>query len=250
MCYSFTNHNFPLQLIWLETPSNPCLNISDIAAIAKVVQTHKNIIFVVDNTLMTSYFQRPLDFGADIVMYSLTKYMNGHNDVLSGALIVNDAKIYENLKLIQIKYGLTCSPFDSFLVNRGIKTLPLRMKKHCENSTAVARFLETHPNVIKVIHPALASHPQHELAKRQSTGHCGLLIVQLNGTVNEAKKFILNLNVFKSSDSFGSITSFAVIPYVQFIIDFLSIIYILMFLTLDAMMYDAFYFLQRIRKSY
>lgn len=179
-----------------------------------MARTHKNIIFVVDNTLLTSYFQRPLDLGADIVMYSLTKYMNGHNDVLAGALVLNDSIIYEDLKLIQVKYGLTCSPFDCFLVNRGIKTLPLRMNKHCENSTAIAKFLQKQPYVLKVIHPALPSHPQHELARNQSTGHSGLLIVQLKGTVNEAKKFILNLNIFKSSDSLGSFTSFAVISYV------------------------------------
>lgn len=202
-----------LQLIWLETPSNPCLKMSDIAAIAKAARSHKHIIFVVDNTLITSYFQQPLELGADIVMYSLTKYMNGHNDVLAGALVINDSKIYEELKLIQVKFGLACSPFDCFLVNRGLKTLPLRMKKHCENSTAVARYLENHPKVVKVIHPALESHPHYELAKKQSSGHCGLVVVQLKGTISEATKFIQNLKVFLSSDSFGTCTSFAVIPY-------------------------------------
>lgn len=161
---------------------------------------------------MTSYFQQPLELGADIVMYSLTKYMNGHNDVLAGGLVINDSKIYDELKLIQVKFGLTCSPFDCFLVNRGIKTLPLRMKKHCENSIAVARYLEKHPKVVNVIHPALQSHPQHELAKKQSSGHCGLVIVQLSGTINEAKNFILNLKVFLSSDNLGTCTSFAVLP--------------------------------------
>lgn len=177
-----------------------------------MAKSKKNIIFVVDNTLLTSYFQRPLDLGADIVMYSLTKYMNGHNDVLAGALVLNDSHIYDQLNHIQVKYGLACSPFDCFLINRSIKTLAIRMNKHCENSTTVANFLENHPNVLKVIHPALSSHPQHELAKKQSSGNCGLVIVQLKGTVKEATKFILNLRVFKSSDSFGSFTSFAVIP--------------------------------------
>ncbi|XP_055298496.1 cystathionine gamma-lyase-like [Sitodiplosis mosellana] len=200
------------RLIWLETPSNPCLKISDIAAIAKAARSHKDIIFVVDNTLMTSYFQQPMQLGADIVMYSLTKYMNGHNDVLAGALVINDSKIYEDLKLIQVKFGLTCSPFDCFLVNRGLKTLPLRMNKHCENGTAVARYLEKHPKVVKVIHPGLPSHPQYELAKKQSSGYCGLVVVQLSGTINEATKFIHNLKVFLSSDSFGTCTSFAVLP--------------------------------------
>lgn len=190
------------------------MKISDIAAIAKLVRSRQDadIIFVVDNTLLTSYFQRPLDLGADIVMYSLTKYMNGHNDVFAGALVMNDSNIYERLKLIQVNHGLICAPFDCYLINRGLKTLALRMKKHCENGLAVARFLESHPKVLRVSHPGLSTHPQYELAKMQSTGHCGLVVIQLNGTTDEAKKFILNLRVFLSSDSLGSFTSFAVIP--------------------------------------
>lgn len=201
-------------MIWIETPSNPCLKLSDIAAIAKLARSRPDadIIFLVDNTLLTSYFQRPLDLGADVVMYSLTKYMNGHNDVLAGALVMNNPANYEKLKLIQVEHGLTCSPFDCYLINRGLKTLPLRMDKHFQNGLAVAKFLEAHPKVLKVVHPSLASHPQHELAKKQSSGHCGLIVVQLDGTVDDAKKFILNLRVFLSSDSLGSFTSFAVIP--------------------------------------
>lgn len=161
---------------------------------------------------MTSYFQRPLDLRADIVMYSLTKYMNGHNDVLAGALVTNDNVLYEALKLIQVKHGLTCAPFDCYLVNRGLKTLALRMQKHCENSIAVAQYLEKHSKVLKVIHPGLSSHPQYELAKKQSTGHCGIVLVQIDGTIVHVKKFILSLRVFVSSDSLGTCTSFAVIP--------------------------------------
>lgn len=200
--------------MWLESPTNPCLKISDIAAIAQVIRVccDSKTIFAVDNTLLTSYFQRPLELGADLVMYSLTKYMNGHNDVLAGALVTNNSKLYDELKLIQVKHGLTCSPFDCYLVNRGIKTLSLRMDKHCENSAAVARFLEKHPKVLKVVHPGLSSHPQHVLAQKQSTGHSGMMVIQLHGSVNEAKKFILNLRVFMSSDSLGTCTSFAVLP--------------------------------------
>lgn len=202
-------------MIWIETPSNPCLKISDIAGIAKLAHSRRDtdIIFVVDNTLLTSYFQRPLELQADVVMYSLTKYMNGHNDVLAGALVVNDTKLYEELKLIQVNHGLTCSPFDCYLINRGLKTLSLRMKQHFENGLAVAKFLEAHPKVLKVSHPWLPSHSQHELAKSQSSGHCGLIVIQLDGTVEEAKKFILNLRIFLSSDSLGSFTSFCVLPY-------------------------------------
>lgn len=139
----------------MESPINPCLKVSDIAAIAQVIRSRcdNKTIFAVDNTLLTSYFQRPLELGADLVMYSLTKYMNGHNDVLAGALVTNNSKLFEELKLIQVKHDLTCSPFDCYLVNRGIKTLGLRMDKHCQNSLAVARFLEKHPKVLKVCIP-------------------------------------------------------------------------------------------------
>lgn len=202
------------QLFWLESPTNPCLNISDIEAIGQIIRSNNGTktIFVVDNSLMTSYFQRPLNLGADIVMYSLTKYMNGHNDVLAGALVLNNSELYEELKLIQVKHGLICAPFDCYLVNRGLKTLALRMSKHCENSITVAKYLEKHPKVLKVIHPGLTSHPQFELAKKQSSGHCGMILVQLNGSLNEVKKFILSLRVFVSSDSLGTYTSFAVLP--------------------------------------
>lgn len=211
---NFYNYFESIQLVWLESPTNPCLKVSDIAAIAQAIRSRcgSKTIFCVDNTLLTSYFQRPLELGADLVMYSLTKYMNGHNDVLAGALVTNNSKLYDELKLIQVKHGLTCSPFDCYLVNRGLKTLSLRMDKHCENSLAVAQYLEKHQKVLKVSHPGLPSHPQYELAKKQSSGHSGMIVIQLLGTVNEAKKFILNLRVFMSSDSLGTCTSFAVLP--------------------------------------
>lgn len=190
------------------------MKVSDIAAIAQLAHSNKEneIIFAVDNTFLTSYFQRPLELGADVVAYSLTKYMNGHNDVLAGALVVNNSKIYDDLKFIQSKYGSPLSPFDCYLVNRGLKTLPLRMQKHCENGIAVAKYLASHPKVLNVVHTALPSHPQCELSKKQSSGHCGMLVIQLNGTIIEAKKFIQNLRLFLSSDSLGSFTSFAVLP--------------------------------------
>ena len=190
------------------------MKVSDIAAIADVAHSHKgnDIIFAVDNTFLTSYFQRPLELGADIVAYSLTKYMNGHNDVMAGAVVVNSTKIYNDLKFIQSKYGLIVSPFDCYLINRGLKTLSLCMQKHCENGIGVAKYLATHPKVLKVVHTALPSHPQSELIEKQSSGHCGMLLIQLKGTIIEAKKFIRNLRIFLSSDSLGSFTSFAVLP--------------------------------------
>lgn len=188
--------------------------MSDITAIAEVAHSNKenDILFVIDNTFLTPYFQRPLELGADIVTYSLTKYMNGHNDVMAGATVVNDKKLYDELKFIQSKYGMISSPFDCYLINRGLKTLPLRMDKHCENSTAVAQYLVRHPKVLKVNHTALTSHAQYELSKKQSSGHSGMLTVQLSGGFNEAKAFIQSLKFFLSSDSLGSFTSFAVLP--------------------------------------
>lgn len=138
--------------------------------------------------------------------------MNGHNDVSAGAIVVNDSQLYEELKWIQINYGLICAPFDCYLVNRGLKTLALRMDKHCENSLTVARYLEKHPKISKVIHPGLPSHPQYVLARTQSSGHCGMILIQLNGSLDEAKKFVLALRVFRSSDSLGTYASFASLP--------------------------------------
>lgn len=145
-------------------------------------------------------------------MYSLTKYMNGHNDVCGGALTFNDTSTYNKLKRIQSKFGSLLSPFDCYLVIRGLKTLPLRMQKHCENGIAIARYLESHPKVVKVYHLALESHPHHELAKKQSSGHCGIVTFQINGTVDETKKFILSLRIILSSGSVGACNSYAMIP--------------------------------------
>ncbi|XP_055298497.1 putative cystathionine gamma-lyase 2 [Sitodiplosis mosellana] len=201
------------KLMFFETPSNPCLKYSDIAAIAKLVHSQNNgqIVVAVDNTMLTSYFQRPLEFGVDVVMYSLTKYMNGHSDVLAGALVLNDTEIYNKLKIVQTKYGSVLSPFESFLTNRGLKTLPLRMQRHSENGIAVAYYLETQKNVVKVIHPAFPSHPQHELAKKQSSGYCGIVTFQINGGLEESKKFVQNLRLFQSCGSLGSYGSYVMI---------------------------------------
>lgn len=188
--------------------------MSDIAAIAKVARSRNGIIFAVDNTLLTPYFQRPLELGADISMYSCTKYMNGHNNVLAGALMFNSTEFYDGLQMVQQKYGSILPAFDCSLLNRGLKTLSLRMEKHCENGIALARYLEKHPKVMSVSHPALPTHPHYELAKKQTTGHCGLFAFRISGTVNEAKKFIRYLRIFASSGSLGSISSFAMIPYV------------------------------------
>lgn len=202
-------------MIWVETPSNPCLKISDLAAIAQIARSRDpKIMFIVDNTMLTSYFQRPLDLGANVVFYSLTKYMNGHNDVLGGALVTNDSTLYETLKSNQITTGSLLSPFDCYLVNRGIKTLALRMTRHCENALAVARYLESHPKVTRVTHPGLPSHPQYELAKRLGANHAGFVLFQLNGTGAQARALIQNLRVFVCSGSIGSFGSMVLLPSV------------------------------------
>lgn len=152
-----------------------------------------------------------LELGADIVMYSLTKYYDGHNDVIGGALVLNETEIHNKLKEVQTKYGSALPPFECYLVNRGLKTLPLRMQKHSENGLAVAKYLETSPHVRKVIHPGLSSHPQFELVKKITSGYSGIVTFEINGGIDEAKKFIQNLRIFQSSGSLGCFMSFVTI---------------------------------------
>lgn len=153
-----------------------------------------------------------MECGADVAMYSMTKYINGHNDVIGGALTMNDDEIYQKMKYVQTKYGSVLPPFDCYLVLRGLKTLALRMRQHSENGIIVARYLEAHPKVSKVYHPALKTHPGHELSKKQSSGYCGMLAFNLIGTVDDAVRFIQNLRVFLSVGSLGNVQSHAMIP--------------------------------------
>lgn len=204
------------KLVWLETPTNPTLRIVDIAEAVKVVkQKNKDIIVVVDNTFMSSYFQRPLDFGADMVMHSLTKYMNGHSDVVMGAVALNDDALNERLRFLQNAFGAVPSPFDSFLVNRGLKTLHVRMKEHMKNGLAVAHFLESHPCVEKVIHPGLPSHPQHELAKKQMRGYSGMVTFYIKGGLKEASEFLQKVKIFTLAESLGGFESLCELPSVM-----------------------------------
>ncbi|MEK7789860.1 MAG: aminotransferase class I/II-fold pyridoxal phosphate-dependent enzyme, partial [Planctomycetota bacterium] len=152
------------KLVWLESPSNPLLKLIDIEATAKIAKS-RGIVTVVDNTFATPFFQKPLKLGADIVMHSTTKYLNGHSDVIGGALVMNDQELYDKLQFLQNAAGGVPGPFDCFLVLRGIKTLAIRMERHAGNALKIAQFLENHPKVRKVIYPGLSSHPQHELAK-------------------------------------------------------------------------------------
>jgi cystathionine beta-lyase/cystathionine gamma-synthase len=169
---SLINEN--TKLVWVETPTNPLMKLADIAAIAKITK-EKNVLFAVDNTFATPYLQRPLDLGADIVMHSATKYLGGHSDVIAGALIIKDAELGDKMHFQQFATGATLGPMDSFLVLRGIKTLHLRMERHCENGEKVAQFLNGHPKVNTVYFPGLESHPFHDIAKKQMSGFGGMV---------------------------------------------------------------------------
>ena len=202
---SYINEN--TKLIWAETPTNPMLNIIDIAALAKVAKAH-NILLGVDNTFATPYLQQPLDLGADIVMHSATKYLGGHSDVVMGALVVKDDALAERLYFIQNASGAVCGPQDSFLVLRGIKTLHVRMQRHCENGRKVAEYLNDHPKIEKVYWPGLASHPNHEVAKTQMRDFGGMLSFVTKGNdYDEAVRIVENLKIFTLAESLGGVES-------------------------------------------
>ncbi len=194
------------KLVWLETPTNPLLKIVDIAKIASVTK-QKNIILVVDNTFMSPYFQTPLDLGADIVVHSVTKYLNGHSDVVMGVVCTNNAQIENKLRFLQNSIGAIPSPFDCYLAMRGIKTLHVRMKQHEKNAIIVAKYLENHPSVDKVYYPGLLSHPQHQIAKKQMKGFGGIVTFIIKGGMDETKDFLAKLKIFKLAESLGSVES-------------------------------------------
>jgi cystathionine beta-lyase/cystathionine gamma-synthase len=199
------------RLIWLETPTNPLLQLADIRAIAEVAHKH-NILLVVDNTFSSPYFQQPLELGADIVLHSTTKYINGHSDVIGGAVITNDDEVYQAIKFHQNAAGAVPGPFDVWLTLRGVKTLALRMKQHEENAFTVAKFLTEHPRVEKVYYPGLASHPDHELAKRQMSGFGGMVSFQFKGTLEDVDQVVRRFKVFTFAESLGGIESLACHP--------------------------------------
>jgi len=195
------------KLVWIETPTNPMLNIIDIKKASSFVKKH-NCMLGVDNTFASPYLQNPLDMGADIVMHSATKYLGGHSDVVMGALIVNDDEIAEQLYFIQNSSGAVCGPMDSFLVLRGIKTLHLRMQRHCENGAKIAEFLESHPAVDKVYWPGLESHPNHKVAKSQMRDFGGMMsFTTLEDSYETAKKIVSSVRVFSLAESLGGVES-------------------------------------------
>ncbi|MBO9828976.1 cystathionine gamma-synthase [Xanthomonas sp. A2111] len=203
------------KMVWIETPTNPMLKIVDIAAIAAIARRH-GLLVVVDNTFASPLLQRPLALGADIVVHSATKYLNGHSDMVGGMAVVGDnAELAEQLAFLQNSVGGVQGPFDSFLALRGLKTLPLRMRAHCDNALALAQWLETHPAVEKVIYPGLPSHPQHALAGRQMSGYGGIVSIVLKGGFDAAKRFCERTRLFTLAESLGGVESLANHPAVM-----------------------------------
>ncbi|GFZ82912.1 cystathionine beta-lyase [Aquaticitalea lipolytica] len=195
------------KLIWVETPTNPMMNIIDIKAISKIAKAH-NVLLAVDNTFATPYLQLPLDLGADIVMHSATKYLGGHSDVVMGALIVKDKDLADRLYFIQNASGAICGPQDSFLVLRGIKTLHIRMQRHCENGKVVAEYLVNHPKIENVYWPGFKSHPNHNIAKTQMKDFGGMISFTTKGNnYEEAIKIVERLKIFTLAESLGGVES-------------------------------------------
>jgi cystathionine gamma-lyase len=196
------------KMVWIETPTNPTLKIFDIGAISEI--SHRNnAIVVVDNTFLSPYFQKPLLLGADIVVHSTTKYINGHSDVIGGAVILNNTELLKKIQFVQKAVGAVPSPFDSWLTLRGVKTLAIRMKQHEENAFQVALFLQQHPNIEEVFFPGLETHPGYAIAKKQMTGFGGVVSFKLIGGLTECNSFFKKLKIFQLADSLGGIESLA-----------------------------------------
>ncbi|XP_026321859.1 cystathionine gamma-lyase-like [Hyposmocoma kahamanoa] len=200
------------RMIWLESPTNPSFKVIDIAAVKNVANTHKDIIVIVDNTFLTPYLQRPLDFGADVVVYSLTKYMNGHTDIIMGAAVVNDDELAEKLKFLRNALGVVPSPYDCYMVNRSLKTLALRMEQHKKSSLAIAKWLQKHPNVTEVLHPGLPTHPQYALTQKQTSGHSGVFSFKHSGGLKESRQLLQKFKLFLLAESLGGCESLASLP--------------------------------------
>lgn len=200
------------RLMWLESPTNPLMKVCDIELLASIAHKYEGVIVVVDNTFLTPYLQRPLELGADIVSYSLTKYMNGHSDVVMGAMVMNNEEIYNRLKFLQNSTGIVPSPFDCYQINRSLKTLDIRMEKHKRNSMIIAKYLQAHPMVEQVLHPGLKSHPQYDIALRQTGGHSGIFSFYIRGDYEASCTFLKTLEVFTLAESLGGYESLAELP--------------------------------------
>jgi len=207
------------KMIWVETPSNPLLKLVNLEMVAAVAKKH-GLIAVADNTFATPYVQRPLDFGFDLVVHSVTKYLNGHSDMVGGMVVAREAaglanELAEKLQYLHNAVGSILGPFDSFLAMRGLKTLHLRMERHCESAMEIATWLSTHPKVDRVIYPGLANHPQHDIAKQQMNGFGGMVTVILKGTLEESRQFLEKLEIFVCAESLGGVESLAEHPAIM-----------------------------------
>jgi len=197
---------FKPALIWLETPTNPLLKITDIVAVSEIAKKAKALT-VVDNTFMSPYFQNPLVLGADLVLHSMTKYINGHSDSVGGCIMLNDSEMHKKLFTLQNSIGPCHSPFDSWLVLRGLKTLAIRMEAHQKNAMVIAKYLEKHPKVERVVYPGLESHPQHDIAEKQMLGYGGMITFFLKGDIKKANKFLETVELFALAESLGGVES-------------------------------------------
>ena len=203
------------KMVWIETPTNPMLKIVDIAAVAAIARRH-GLVVVVDNTFASPMLQRPLELGADLVVHSATKYLNGHSDMVGGMVVVGDnAELAEQMAFLQNSVGGVQGPFDSFLALRGLKTLPLRMKAHCANALELAQWLQAHPAIEKVIYPGLPSHPQPALASRQMSGYGGIVSIVLKGGFEAARRFCERTQLFTLAESLGGVESLVNHPAVM-----------------------------------
>jgi cystathionine gamma-lyase len=194
------------KLVWLESPTNPLLKVCDIKAISEIAHRH-NLLVIVDNTFLSPYFQNPAMLGADIVVHSITKYIAGHSDVIGGAIMLNNKDLYDRLKFCQNALGSVPSPFDCYMVLRGLKTLSMRMEKHQSNAMVIAEYLENHPKVERVYYPGLKSHPQFELSSRQASGFGGMISFEIKGGEPEAVRFLESLKLFTLAESLGGVES-------------------------------------------
>lgn len=202
------------KLVWLETPTNPTLKLVDIKKIAAEAKK-RGILVAVDNTFMSPYFQRPLELGADLVVHSATKYIGGHSDVVGGVVVTHRQELAEKIAFLSNSMGSIQGAFDSFLCLRSLKTLPLRMKAHASNAMEIARYLEAHPKVTKVIYPGLESHPQHSLAKEQMSGFGGMITFYIKGGMSEARSFLENVKLFALAESLGGVESLVEHPAIM-----------------------------------
>jgi cystathionine beta-lyase/cystathionine gamma-synthase len=199
------------RLLWIESPTNPLLQLVNIAAVAQIARAH-NILLAVDNTFATSFLQKPLEFGADVVVYSTTKYIAGHSDSIGGALVLNDQALFQQFKFFQNAAGGIPGPFDAWLTLRGLKTLAVRMRQHDFNAGEIARFLRTHPQVEKVHYPGLPEHPQHQLAQKQMSGFGGMVAFQIKGGRPRVNAFVKAVRTFSFAESLGGVESLVCHP--------------------------------------